>query len=222
MFEVFLRYQSVGAGAWRFSGAYAPEVKYFHPEHRLARFGGKPFLIVTEQGQAGTGLSSKVESWIDLTMEGFRPVLAFTAEGDYDPPFNGVGRSVRGFVVSMTTQPVERITVAFDIEFEGFEDRLPIGGRRDQVVYSRTGRGDFELDQSLSTATAKEVEDFYENVDGHDNDDKAEFLKFHLKGLTGVATGEDNKGRLWLSRYLQTAPDTPESRQLKALLGSSR
>jgi hypothetical protein len=75
-FEVILRYQSVGAGVWRFSGAFSPFVKYFHPEHRLTRFGAKPFLIVTGQGQAGTGLSSKVESWIDLTVEGSRPVLA--------------------------------------------------------------------------------------------------------------------------------------------------
>jgi hypothetical protein len=76
------------------------------------------------------------------------------------------------------------------------------------------------LDQSLSTATAKAVERFYENAWAPDN--KAEFLQFNLKGLIGVATGKDSKARLWLSRYLRTAPDTPESRQLKALLGSSR
>jgi len=47
MFQVFLRYQKVGADGWRFSSAYAPLTKYFRPEHRITRFGGKQFLIVT-------------------------------------------------------------------------------------------------------------------------------------------------------------------------------
>ena len=54
-----------------------PLVKYFRPEHRVTRFGGKPFLIVTGQGISGSGISSKIESWIDLTREEFEPVLNF-------------------------------------------------------------------------------------------------------------------------------------------------
>ena len=43
--EAFLRYQPVGAGRWQFFGAYAPNVKYFGPGHRVTRFGAKPFLV---------------------------------------------------------------------------------------------------------------------------------------------------------------------------------
>jgi hypothetical protein len=81
-FQVFLRYQRVGLEGWQFAGAWSPYVKYFQPEHRIQRFGSKPFLIVTGQGEGGTGLSTKVESWIDLNQKKFEPVLDFTSEGD--------------------------------------------------------------------------------------------------------------------------------------------
>jgi hypothetical protein len=58
-FQVFLRYENVGSSQWRVSGAYAPNVKYFRPEHRILRFGAKPFLVITEQGISGSGVSSK-------------------------------------------------------------------------------------------------------------------------------------------------------------------
>jgi hypothetical protein len=223
-FEVFLRYQSSGPGIWQFSGAYAPSVKYFHPEHRVTRFGARPFLVVTGQGAAGTGVASKIESWIDLSRGGLEPVLQFTSEGHYSPLPEGIGRNTRGFVVSMTTDPVERITVAFHIEFEAVEmggNRCGIGERRDRVVYTRAKNGQFELDQPLSTATAQQVEDFYEDFDSDDFHDE-EFLSFNLKGFTAIAKGTDTKARYWLERFLQRYPDTPESRQLTQIMASSR
>jgi hypothetical protein len=221
-FEVFLRYQSVGAGVWQFSGAYAPFVKYFHPEHRVTRFGSKPFLVVTGQGNAGTGVSSKVESWIDLTEKGFAPVFAFTSEGHYRPLPDGIGRSTGGIVASMTTNPTERITVAFHVEFEAVvsaDERLRIGERRDRVVYTRTASGQFEPDEALSTATTEELEDFYEDFESDDFED-GELLKFNLKGFTAVATGGETRARSWLSGFLRQCPDSPESRRLKQIMSS--
>jgi hypothetical protein len=221
--EVFLRYQSGGAGIWQFSGAYAPFVKYFHPEHRVTRLGTNPFLVVTGQGDAGTGVSSKIESWIDLTREGLKPVLQFTSEAHYQPFLNGIGRSTRGFVSSFSSDPVERITVAFHIKFEaleGPENRYRMGERIDRVVYTRVGSGQFELDQPLSTATGEEVEDFYEDFDSDGFEDE-EFLKFNIKGLIAIAKGTDEKSRSWLQRFLDLCPDTLESRQLRQIIASS-
>ncbi len=222
MFQVFLRYQKAGADNWRFSGAFTPHVKYFHPEHRIIRFGTKPFLIVTGQGNAGMGMSSKVESWIDLTTEELEPVLNFTSEGDH--LVAPIGRDIRGSIVSLAAQPQERVTVAFDIRFHvevgEAGEMLPVCERKDRVVYTRTGSGEFKLDPRLSTATAKEVEDFYQDLDSEFS--HAEFLKFNLKGLIALAKSRDARGRAWLADYLRHSPDTPESRQLKTLLAPAR
>jgi len=224
MFEVFLRYQGDGPGIWHFSGAYAPFVKYFHPEHRFTRLAAKPFLVVTGQGAAGTGISSKIESWIDLTRGGLDPVLQFTSQAHDEPLPEGIGRSILGFVVSISSDPIERITVAFDIKFEaveGLDNRYFIGERGDRVVYTRDKSGQFELDEPLSTATSEQVEDFYESF-GSDTFDDGEFLEFNLKGLAAIAKGTDSKPRLWLQRFLGTCPDTLESRQLRQVMASSR
>jgi hypothetical protein len=194
-FAVFLRYRSVGTDVWQFSGAYQPFVKYFPPEHRLTRFGAKPFLVVTGQGNAGTGVSSKIESWMDLTREGLAPVLAFTSEGHYSPLPEGIWRSSGGSVVAMDTEPVERITVAFHIEFEAVisaDERLRIGERRDRIVYDRARDGTFKANRQLSTATEEQVADFYEDFEYDDFSD-TEFLNFNLKGLSALAKNGDTK-----------------------------
>jgi hypothetical protein len=219
MFQVCLRYQNVGPGAWRFAGAYAPFVKYFQPEHRLVRFGEKPFFIATRQGEAGTGLSTKVEDWIDLTREQFEPVLSFTSEGRMTPLPEGIERTAGGLVAALDTEPAERITVAFHIGFAAVlraGETVPLGTRTDDVAYVRAASGRFEIDPSRSTASPQDVETFYNDLDSKFSG--AEFLKFHLKGLTAVASGRDAKARRWLTEYLQSCPDTPESKRLKALL----
>jgi len=217
--QVFLRYESAGVGRWRFAGAYAPFAKYFRPEHRIVRFGAKPYLIVTGQGNAGTGLSSKLESWIDLTANEFKPVLEFTSEGDKLPWPEGIGRTVHGIVTSLETRPVERVAVSMNIEFEAVQDggdKIALGGRRDRVVYVRKGTAGFEPEPSLSTATVKEVGVFYDDLDSDLGD--GAFLRFNHGGLVALAKSKDEGGRSWLARFLQRCPDGVESRELKALL----
>lgn len=222
--QVFLRYESVKPGIWRFSGAYQPFVQYFRPEHHTTRFGRSPFLIITRQGSAGTGMSSKIESWFDLTCQKFQPVLEFTSAGVYAPFPKGIERHVGGRVVSQTTEPDERVTVAFHVEFELVEcpgcKKAPVGERRDTVVFTRTRDVNFRQDQSLSTATAEQVNAFYGDMGSHFTDE--EFLRFNLGGLVDIAKGEDNHRRAWLSSFLRRCPDSPESRQLKVLIAERR
>lgn len=102
--EAYLRYQPTTSNSWRLSGLFTPRVKYFEPKHRVVNFGRKPFLVVTEQGSAGSGISTEVEQWIDLTATHFEPVFHFTS-GGHKAAFSGeeYGRRVSGAVVSITT-----------------------------------------------------------------------------------------------------------------------
>ena len=181
----------------------------------------KPFLIATSQGISGTGVSSKIEHWIDLTSDEFTPVLTFTSEGQYLAFPAGIGRKTGGLVVSLTTQPVEGITVAFHVEFEPVGNGgkgMPVVRISDRVVYVRTSIGKFELDPGLSTATSHEVKAFYDISDADSSD--PEFLKFNLKELSALATNKNDERLPWLAKFLRLCPDTPESRKLKALIAT--
>lgn len=220
-FQVYVRYESAGTGRWRIAGAYSPFVKYFEPEHHMIRFGTKPFLIVTGQGYAGTGISSKIESWIDLSGKGMEPVLSFTSEGYDFPAPDGIAREVHGFVTALATEPVEQVTVSVSIEFHELQNgdpRIALGRRSDTIVYRRS-RTKFKLVAEHSTATAQEIEKFY---DLGSEVTSAEFLRFHREGLIALAKGEDEEARSWLARFLNRCPDAPEVRELKLLLAPER
>ena len=224
-FRVFLRYERSNDGAWQFSGAYEPFAKYFPLTHRLIHLGTKPFLIVTEQGAAGTGLSSMIESWFDLTRKNFEPALRFTSAVEYETYAKGIGRNTTGKVVAITAQPVDRVTVDYRVEFEGYGtdgDRIPVGSRRDRVVYTRTSSGIFDLDQKLSTVGSSEVKAFYDFSKA--DFDAVEFLKFNFRKLREIAGGNGGnpKSRAWLTEFLQSGIDTPEARQLRTLLTALR
>ena len=227
-FQVFLRYQRTGKDAWQFAGAFAPLAKYFRLEHRITRLGRKPFLVTTSQGISGTGLSSKIECWIDLTRRKFEPVFDVPAEGHYYPFPNGIARETRGKVVSLAAIPVERITVAFHVDFELYEDgpagnerEVGLAERSDTVVFARGSQGNFKIDPRLSTATEQQVDDVYDINDDPDVSNK-EFLKFNLKELSAIAGRKTDARRAWLIKFLQNCPDTLESRKLKALVASAR
>ncbi|MFN7925392.1 MAG: hypothetical protein U0Q16_35160 [Bryobacteraceae bacterium] len=218
-FQVFLRYRSNGPGKWRHSGSYSPFVKYFHPEHRVTRLGGKPYLVVTGQGAAGLGVSGKLESWIDLTREKFEPCLSFTSSSHFLPTGDHPGRETRGLMTSYSADPEQSVTVAYHVEFtaRAGDSKVRVVERSDKVVYVRAKSGNFEMAPRLSTATKEQVEMFYEGS-ALDDFDKKGFLRFNLGGLNSVARGNDTKLRDWLEKYLADGPETAESRDLKELM----
>lgn len=210
-FQVYLRYHRTDAGGWRITASYTPLVKYFRPEHSLRTLGAKQFLVVTSQGISGTGLSSELEDWFDLTKEAFMPVLTFIRNGHYYPFPSGIAREVRGTLVSASARPVEQITVSFDAAFENTEKdgtRTPLFSRTDRVVFTRSATGEF---------TTHEIEPFYDILDDPDPGPAA-FLRFAWKPLASIAANPRDKLFPWLAAYLKTCPNTPESRKLKALL----
>ncbi len=213
-FHVFLRYQKTAAGDWRITGSYTPVVRYFRPEYRLYQLGEKPFLILSEQGISGAGVSSELEDWFDLSRELFLPVLTFTRHGRYSPWPSGIGREVHSTVVSVEAQPVEQITLNLDAAFE-FTAKdgatLPLFHRTDRMVLTRNAAGDF---------TAHGPDAFYDIQDDPEPGPAA-FLRFAWQSLAEIAANPADKRFPWLTAYLKTCPDIPESRRLKAALYNS-
>ncbi len=226
--QVFLRYKKPVGERWTFSGAYAPNVKYFPPEHRLINFGPKPFLILTEQGISGSGVSSAIESWFDLTRVSFEPVLSFPSKGDYYAPVPGeIDPESTGVMVSFTTQPVESVTVKYKVDFrvDRGDQAIRLGSRIDKVTYARTASGSFEELKALSTVSQPDISAFYDVTET--SFDAAGFLKFNYRQLAAIAARNPHNesalpARQWLIDFLQDDPGTPESRRLKTLLKGSR
>jgi hypothetical protein len=219
-FEVFLDYVRSGGHAWRFKGAYSPFVKYFPATDRIAHFGTKVFLLVTGQGEAGTGLSTHYQEWIDLTSERFEPVFGFTPEGDKSSLGQGVERTESGRVVAVDLGQRQSITVEYRMRFTYVPDEgrpQSLGVRSDRVVYSRKGNtGKFEIDPARSTASAQDVGQFYENLDAETSCD--DFVRFDFAGLKAVASGVNSNLRARLADYLHGCGNTEQARQLKSLL----
>jgi hypothetical protein len=111
-------------------------------------------------------------------------------------------------------EPVERITVRMKIEFEVFGryEHLSVGSRQDTIVYTRRGNGPFQPDPKLSTATPREIELFYSDLD--QDLPCAQFVKFNFTGLTALAKAKDNESRAWIDGFLKTCADDARAQKL--------
>ena len=221
MFAVFLRFSRESNNGrtetWRFAGCYQPNVKYFSPHHRRIVFANKPYLLIVEQGNAGSGLFSKVETWLDLTVPIFEPVFAYTVSGHKSDSPPGVHRSVTGMIVSSHTDPIERIHVRYTIDFSTEEHGVipALGQKTDTAVYARVD-GRFVLDEKLSTTTQKQINALYEDLDS--NISNEDVLRFSFASLREIAVTGNAIQKQWLQSFLTRCHEGPETKTLRALL----
>jgi hypothetical protein len=218
--EVYLRFLRPsgpdGSGPWKFGGYYAPYVKYFEPRHRPLRFGRKSFFLVTRQGASGSGLSSEVEDWVDLSSPKFEPVFSLTTQGHDSGMPDRIGIETIATVVSMETDPAASLKVAYDIRFTHNGEVL--GGRSDTAVYVRHG-GSFSFDAGRSKTPEADIENLYNIGDDHPSNE--DYLRYLLVDLKKIATGPAGEQKDWLKRFLMECGDTAEKRELQALLTKS-
>jgi hypothetical protein len=225
--ETYLRYMrqpnASGSIQWRFAGIFQSSAKYFPLHHRILVFANSPFLAVTGQAVNGTGVSSEIESWMDLRDTDFKPVFAYTIEGEYSALFDGyVSRKFHGSVIALKKAPAESITVSYRVDFT--DDQNPdrifhLGTREDKVVFTRRGDS-FALDETASTIGEAEFDKLYSKFGDAFSCD--ELVHYDFAALSGIAMapsalGDQLKG--WLGRYLDDwCSNTPERASLEALI----
>jgi hypothetical protein len=225
--ETFLRYMRMsdtnGPAKWRFAGVFQSSAKYFPIRHRILMFAGAPFLAVTGQEVSGTGVSSEVETWMDLRDTGFMPVLSYTIEGQYSALFEGyISRKFRGTVVALRKDPGESITVSYHMDFTDDQDPeqiMTLGAREDSVVFTRKGAV-FAMDATISTVREAEFDKLYAKFGDALSCD--EFVHYDFAALSDIAMapeGADDRRKVWLGKYLEDWCDvTPESTVLEGLI----
>jgi hypothetical protein len=114
--DYYLRFSRQG-GEWKFAGYYKAFLRYYNRRHELMRFGDKPFLKISVQGESGTGVASELEEWFDLTQPAFTPVFSFTVQGHAALLHRAIGRELTGFATRERRSSVEGIEVFLTVRF---------------------------------------------------------------------------------------------------------
>ena len=214
--DVYLRFLSEHAGAWRFAGVHEAYIRNHPRRHQIDRSTGKPLLRISRQGVYGSGLDSEVEDWFDLTEPGFKPVFSFSVQGHEERYGLGISRSVAGTLIAGK----DEINVVIDVQFSG--EGHSLGSSEYSAVYRRSkGSTESSLQEAYaglghrSKIPPTEFEDLADLAGGPSNED---LIRYALPGLKELATGGDVEAKEWLKQFLATVDDTPEVRELKALL----
>ena len=218
--RVLLRYDRTTRNTWKFTDAWSPFAK-FDNQQSLRHVGRKSFLVNSGAGSLGTGFEATYEDWFDLIQPAFAPVFSFIPKSHILFTSPVVGRIATARISGISTTPGEKITVEYSVDFVTNADQLLLFRRKAKGIFVRGADGKFALDLTRSTVRNAELQDFFEA-----REDEASwadhFLKFNKAELTGIARGTNTEKRTWLIAWLKTAPDTPESRDLKRLFSLRR
>lgn len=220
-FAFWMHYRKDAAGTWRFLTAVDVNVKYFVPEHRRTTVFGRPFFITVEQGMSGTGLSTKVECWYDLTLPLSRPVFTFTSEANHTGWPILLAHMIKATATPVKHGSVERIRVDYTVEFQvepedNTRPPLELGGGRATAYYVRLKSGDFRF--SVSTAPKADFDSVFEIRRDDQWMTNEQFLKFDIVSLRRIASVPRSPEGEWLASFLKQCRDTPEKAELLKLL----
>ena len=223
---VFLRFQEIGelSNEWRFLGYFRPAVKYFRPEHKLMTIDHRTFLLVSEQGSAGTGISVAWQNVFDLGRPTFKPVLRFVEDGWWNGWFGLPGHEVHGFLASIERGSRDTIKIHYTVRH--FEKKAgDLGHCQADAVFTRTGSGNFRFAPELSSAPLTEIKSVYVLIDPADDNPynyDSDFVHYNFQNLKRIATGPANPARTWLKRYVASHGGSAERRELQRLLAARR
>jgi len=222
-FDVYLRYRKPDGperpGAWKFAGQFETMQRYYESQHEVKYIGRKPYFLATSQGVSGSDWGSQIEHWFDLALPEFEPVFSHTIEYSYSGFPDRVRYQISGYI-NVVEMPIEQIQVNYTARFEAHGDLAVI---EYNPVYRRRGNR-FVFDQQKSKVVEKDLDALLGGTDLMSPTNE-EFLHLLIQPLKEVASAKYEglkEQHDWLVRFLAQCNDTPEKRELQALLKSAR
>jgi hypothetical protein len=221
--DIYLRFLQQKNGGWRFSGAFWDLIQQHKRRHEVDRSTGKPFLVVSADGIHGSGVDEEVECWFDLIQPEFQPALCFPLEG-YQRRFAfEISRKIRGSMLAGSKN--DEISGSLDVSFLAWDERGEehyLGAASIVAVYTRAPEAKkltfqranygFGRGPRVSKAEFEALMNLYE---GPSNED---LMRYIMPRLREIASGRNDATKNWLKLFLSKAQNTPEVRELKALL----
>ncbi len=198
--------------AWRCEGSQSFLIHHWPRRHEIVRENGELFLRVSRQGDYGTGLSEEIEDWFDLTRPGFEPVFDFPVQGHYNQP-QLMGTE---FTAHIPVNPAELVVMLFvTFETDASQEHVTTLGKRELTArYTRNRKGEFQCASVTDGASCADFKAL--STSGGPSEEDLVRLSFGV--LKNVATGSNDDQKRWLRRYLSHRKNTPEVRELRALL----
>lgn len=211
-FKGFVRYTRQSSGSWQAEGA--ADAGYRAPqEYQLDDASGTPFFRYSFEGMHGSDVSGYFEDWIDLTRPGFKAAFGIMPEGWEDRRLEGIGRKISTNVVERNNEIRATLHIQF---FTNHHDTLATLATT--LVYSRTDpAGPFRCHSLDPGVSCKDVDTLTYLSEG-DSPTEEYLIRFALPGLKKIAAGPDSETKQWLREYLAKRKNTPEVRELRALL----
>jgi hypothetical protein len=208
----YIRYTRRSDGSWRCEGSQDFFIHHWPRRHEVERDNGELFLRVSRQGDYGTGLSVEIEEWFDLTRPGFEPVFEFPVQGHYNQP-QLMGTE---FTAHLIVNPAELVVMLFvTFETDASQEHVTELGKRELTAkYARNRKGEFRCASVTDGASCTDFEAL--STSGGPSEEDLVRLSFDV--LKNVATGRDANQKRWLRAYLAQRKNTPEVRELRALL----
>ncbi len=214
----WLRYQREPSTPWQFLSGNHVEGKSSDPEREVITAFGKPFFVVRGAGPGGTGVTSRVETWFDLTVTNAQPVVAFTKEGSRTRGCEGcIVKTLTTVVKPQDVKPVElRVerTVHFGVPAkDSSQTSIDLGSITALVVYLRPDNGPFKLAPSLSSVPKNVLESVFDISDESGMANEV-FLKYDIANLRKIANDRQTPAAQWLTTFLRACKETPEKTEL--------
>jgi hypothetical protein len=219
--DFYLRFMKLG-DAWQFAGYYIAPLKYYPRRHEMIRPGGKPFLEVSVQGEGGTGLTSEIAEWFDLSLPSFDPVFSFPVRGSRSMELLKFNREVFGSASEDRTSGMDAIRLGLmvrfalgrnhlgELSFTGTYERLP-----GKTTYTLSKAS---LSRGVGSSTPIPNREFERMTQMERGPSIERLVSYVLPGLKELAAGSDVEAKQDLRAFLEECRDIPEKRELLALL----
>lgn len=205
---------------WKLLGHINAWGKYKPAQHTILMSGGRPWLIIREQGASGSGIALYVDRLFQVSKHGLREIVSYSSDGHQSGESGGPIKDFAGRVISCEmTGDRTIVSIEFTIDYSTWsfseQEPYPLFTKRQKVVLTtRLGGEKRIVDRTRSQVSQHELESIY-NIDSMTEED---FLKYNYSQLREIATGENDTRRHWLRTYLKTCSNSPEKRRLTQLL----
>jgi hypothetical protein len=218
--DVYVRFLQEKTGTWRFAGTFEAFIHNHPRRHEVDRSTGQPFLRVSSQGLRGSDVDSEIEDWFDLTQPGFEPIFSFPVEGHQQPVGFGISRRIVGTI--NTKQDEIDVTLQVHFSATNSEHDLSLGVGWYSGAYTRAkGAKQFSL-QNAYEGFGRQLKmlltEFEALADLDEGPSDEDLIHYAMAGLKDLASGRDSAAKNWIKQFLTKVRDTPEVRELKALL----
>lgn len=222
--------------------------RYRMAEHRVVRFGGKPWLVINSQAGSGSGFSLYDETWYRVADNGIRKVLSYPVEGRTYPWPAGLARDFKARPVTSgsTIKAPRNLTIRYQVTYSKCDGVTPkcskLISNQHRLTYVWDARSNtFVPDASRSNISEREIS-VIANVEPKEDPPEATignthfysenkawvgggyelFLKYNLAALLRIARDKNNKHREWLRSFLKDCDNTAEKKELIQALGNEK